>query len=257
MPELSPKEQDELFDFYVKEAKKPFSGWDFSYIENRMVTAPFTWSYSSKVLPAIRKANSVLDMGTGGGEFFSSLQPLPSISYATESYDPNLPVAKERLEPLGAKVVKPKNDENLPFEDNFFDLIINRHEYYSEKEVFRILKSKGLLITQQVGGTNDNMLRKLLTGDESGEYADWNVSSAVDKLRVIGFNIVEKDESFPITRHFDIGSIVYYLYAVPWEVPDFTVEKYIDQLREIHSIILKKGYLEVKSHRFFIKALKP
>lgn len=257
MTKLSSREQDELFDFYVEEAKQPFSGWDFSYIEDRFVTAPLTWSYSSKILPVIRKSNSVLDMGTGGGEFFSSLKPLPKISYATESYGPNFPIAKKRLEPLGVKVIKPENDENLPFENNFFDLIINRHEYYSENEVFRILKQNGILITQQVGGTNDNMIRKLLTGNEGGEYADWNVNSATDKLNDAGFTILEKNECFPIKRYFDIGAIVYYLLAVPWEVPDFTVEKYNDQLRDIHSMILRKGYLEAKSHRFFIQALKP
>ena len=257
MTKLSSKEQDELFDFYVEEAKQPFSGWDFSYIEDRFVTAPLTWSYSSKILPVIRKSTSVLDMGTGGGEFFSSLKPLPKISYATESYGTNFPIAKKRLETLGVKVIKPENDENLPFENNFFDLVINRHEYYSENEVFRILKQNGILITQQVGGTNDNMIRKLLTGNEGGEYADWNVNSAADKLNDAGFTILEQDEFFPIKRYFDIGAIVYYLHAVPWEVPDFTVEKYNDQLRDIHAIILRKGYLEARSHRFFIKALKP
>jgi SAM-dependent methyltransferase len=257
MNEDSSDEKINLFDFYVKEAEHPFSGWDFSYIEDRMVTAPFTWSYSSKILPAIRQVESVLDMGTGGGEFFSSLKPLPKISYATESYGPNFPIAQKRLEPLGAKVVKPENDENLPFDENFFDLIINRHEYYSESEVYRILKKKGLFITQQVGGTNDNTLRMLLTGNEGGNYTDWNVDLAIKKLQDAGLVILEKDECFPITRFFDIGTIVYYLLAVPWEVPDFTVKKYENQLRKIHSSILKTGYLEVKSHRFFIKATKP
>jgi hypothetical protein len=256
MSKLPSKDKDELFDFYVKEAEHPFSGWDFSYIADRKVTAPFTWSYSSKILPEIRKAESVLDMGTGGGEFFSSLKPLPKISYATESYEPNFPVAKKRLEPLGVRVVKPENDETLPFENNFFDLVINRHEYYSEKEVYRVLKNERKFITQQVGGTNDNSLRKLLTREERGEYADWNVNSAVEKLQAAGFTIMEKDECFPITRYFDIGTIVYYLHAVPWEVPDFTVKKYVKQLEEIHGHIENNGYLEVKSHRFFIKALK-
>ena len=257
MSKLSSKENDELFDFYIEEAEHPFSGWDFSYIEDRMVTAPFTWSYSGKILPVIRKVDSVLDMGTGGGEFFSSLQPLPKYSFATESYNPNFPIAKKALEPLGAKVVKHENDDNLPFEDEYFELIINRHESYSVKEIFRILKQEGLFITQQVGGTNNSELRKLLTGDGGSDYADWNVDFAAKELQSAGFTILEKEECFPITRYFDIGAIVYYLFAVPWEVPGFTVEKYVKQLKEIHSHMLITGYLEVKSHRFFIKALKP
>ena len=257
MSKLSSKTKDELFDFYVKEAAQPFSGWDFSYIKDRMVTAPFTWSYSSKILPVIRIVDSVLDMGTGGGEFFSSLQPLPKYSFATESYDPNFPIAKKALEPLGAKVVKHENDDNLPFDDEYFELIINRHESYSVKEIFRILKHKGMFITQQVGGTNDNELRKLITSNEGSDYADWNVDFASEELQSAGFTLLEKEEYFPITRFFDIGAIVYYLFAAPWEIPDFTVEKYVKQLKDIHSHILDFGYLEVKNHRFFIKTIKP
>src|SRR5437588_12148735 len=61
----------ELFDLLIAEVNPPFSGWNFSYITatGRMVEAPLTWSYTSKLLPMLRKAQSLLDMGTGGGEF--------------------------------------------------------------------------------------------------------------------------------------------------------------------------------------------
>ncbi len=36
---------------------------------------------------------------------------------------------------------------------------------------------------------------------------------------------------------YDVGAIVYYLKAVPWEIPDFSVEKYFDKLQEIHKLI--------------------
>ncbi|MBY8984630.1 MAG: hypothetical protein KGD65_06175 [Candidatus Lokiarchaeota archaeon] len=80
---------NELFDFLVSEAKHPFSGWDFSYINSRYMEFPLTWSYSSKVLPYIRTSESLLDMGTGGGEFLATLAPLPKHTCATEGYEPN------------------------------------------------------------------------------------------------------------------------------------------------------------------------
>ena len=76
--------RNELFDFLISEADHPFSGWDFSYISDRVVNAPLTWSYTSMLLPLIRKAESLLDIGTGGGEFLSSLVPLPKHTCATE-----------------------------------------------------------------------------------------------------------------------------------------------------------------------------
>jgi hypothetical protein len=79
-------QNEELFNFLVKEAETPFSGWDFSYIQGtgRLADSPLSWSYTSKVLMYIRKSESLLDMGTGGGEYLSMLQPLPQKTCASE-----------------------------------------------------------------------------------------------------------------------------------------------------------------------------
>ena len=74
---------DDLFEFLVSEAEQPFSGWDFSYLKNRLVEFPLKWSYYSKILPLKRRTESLLDMGTGGGEFLASLAPLPNHTCAT------------------------------------------------------------------------------------------------------------------------------------------------------------------------------
>jgi len=106
----------------------------------------------------IRNVDSLLDMGAGGGEFLASLMPLPIHTCATEGYEPNVSVARTLLQPLGVKVFRYEDDDNLPFDDEEFELIINRHESYSPKEVFRLLKPGGYFITQQVGVKNDSKL---------------------------------------------------------------------------------------------------
>ena len=166
-------ENKELFDFLISEAEHPFSGWDFSHIggTGRLCTEPLTWSYTSKILLKLRKIESLLDMGTGGGEYLSLLQPLPQKTYATESYEPNIPIAKKRLEPLGVKVCAIIGDDDLPFNNNQFDLIINKHESYNPKEVLRILKPNCQFITQQVGEVNDIGLNELLGADIDNDCA--------------------------------------------------------------------------------------
>ena len=64
------------------------------------------------VIPFMRDAATMLDMGTGGGEFLFSLHPLPKTVYATEGYKPNVPIARQRLEPLGVKVVYFEEDSS-------------------------------------------------------------------------------------------------------------------------------------------------
>ena len=132
--------KEELYNFLINEAERPFTGWDFSYINDRIVNDMLLWSYTSKIIPLIRKSTSLLDMGTGGGEFLSTLIPLPKKTRATEAYAPNLSIAKKNLEPLGVKVHFLADERKLPFETSEFDLIINRHEFYDPNEVFRVLK---------------------------------------------------------------------------------------------------------------------
>ena len=247
----------ELFDCLVNEANEKFEGWDFSYIEStgRMKEFPLSWSYRNKVTARMRKASSLLDMGTGGGEFLSTLSPLPEYTCATEGYEPNISIAEKRLKPLGVKVYRVCDDECLPFPDRTFNLVINRHESYSEKEVARILKDHGTFITQQVGGLNDREINEILGAPQS-QYYDWNLEIAVRRLKEAGLKITEQKEDIVKTRFYDIGAIVFYLKAIPWQVPGFTVEKYFEKLKYIYNQIQENGYIDFTCHRFFAIANK-
>ena len=252
---------NELFDFLVSEAEQPFSGWDFSYINSRFVEFPLTWSYFSKVLQLKKMSESLLDMGTGGGEFLASLAPLPNHTCATEGYEPNFSTAKKKLEPLGVNVVYCKN-ENLPFNNEEFELIIDRHASYNPNEVYRILKQDGIFITQQVGDNNNSKLRLTLTGSQASQSEseeEWNLVFATKELEGAGFEILERKEDITLTRIFDVGAIVYYLKAITFEIPDFTIKKYYNKLVEINEYINDNGYLDLhqNNHRFMIKAKKP
>lgn len=240
----------------LKETEKEFRGWDFSYIEEtgRMQSGMLSWSYGSIVIPYMKRVKRMLDMGTGGGEFLSKLQPyFPEKIIATEGYEPNIPIAMNRLKPLGVDVRQIFNDNELPFQDNTFDLIINRHESYSPKELRRILKDGGIFITQQVGGRDAIEINEIL-GAPMNEYFSWDLQFAVDDLKNNGFEILFHKEEFPPLRFYDIGAFVYYLKAIPWQVEDFSIDKYKGKLFEIHSFMKEKGYFEVKQHRFIIIA---
>ncbi|MBY9005990.1 MAG: hypothetical protein KGD63_04460 [Candidatus Lokiarchaeota archaeon] len=94
-----------------------------------------------------------------------------------------------------------------------------------------MLKPNGIFITQQVGDKNDSKLRLALTGSEKSENdTEWNLNFAKKKLKVNGFEIVDGQEIINSTRIFDVGAIVYFLKAIPWELPGFTVEKYYIKL---------------------------
>ena len=198
-------------------------------------------------------ATSMLDMGTGGGEFLSSLAPFELEVSATESYPPNIPIAKERLEPLGVKVYGLEHETQLPFPDDSFDLVINRHEIYDINEVKRVLKPQGIFLTQQVGGLNDQELIFDLTGNTLDDH-NWYLDTEVKTFTDAGFEIIKKAESFAFQQYFDVGAVVYYARVIAWLVPDFNIETYREQLGKIHNQIVDSGVYRCSSHRFVIEA---
>lgn len=251
-------ERQAMLDFWLAEAQRPFQGWDFSYITDtgRLRTAPQTWCYASEVLPRLRQAECLLDMGTGGGELLSLLLPLPRRSFATEGYAPSLSVARDRLGPLGVQVEAVLEDGVLPFASAEFDLVINRHASYVPGEVWRILQPGGLFITQQVGG-EDGWDLNMLLGARFNLDANWRLAAARSQLEAAGFEVLKAKEDFPRARFFDVGAIVYYLKAVPWQIEDFSVERYAEALYQLHYRIQEEGYLDVRDHRFVLTARKP
>ncbi|PFE03325.1 SAM-dependent methyltransferase [Bacillus cereus] len=247
---------DKLFLTLLENANTSFSGWDFSFITEtgRMKSELLSWSYGSMAFQLIQNAHAMLDMGTGGGEFLSLLRPFPSTIYATEGYTPNIPIAKKKLEPLGIKVVKVTDDNTLPFDDRQFDLILNQHESYSASEVKRILSPDGIFLTQQVGGLDCAEINETLGVPLNLEFTNWQLETALEEIQQSGYKVLQYKEEFPVQRFYDIGAFVYYLKAIPWQVPNFKTETYINELYKIHQIILQKGYFDVKQHRFMIKA---
>jgi SAM-dependent methyltransferase len=248
----------DVFEKLVDEAwKHEFAGWDFTFISGRMVETKPSWGYRTIVQERIRGASSLLDLDTGGGEFLFSLQPLPPGTCATEGYPPNVPIATARLEPLGVKVFNTHAAVQLPFENSSFDLVINRHGGILASEVYRILKSGGKFITQQVGDRNCLRLNEALQNKPEFTFSQWTLARAVRQLEESGFRIIGQKEEYPQAEFKDIGAVVYYLKAIPWQVSDFSIEKYYDQLAEIHNRIQEEGKFVVEEHRFFLEAQKP
>lgn len=234
-----------------------FTGWDFSLFGDRFTETAPSWSYRDIVSDLMATATDVLDMGTGGGEFLANLLPAAGRVCATEGYPPNVQVARARLEPLGVTVAAThtENNEDLPFADGRFDLVMNRHESFDGPELARVMMPGGRFVTQQVGGRYMLELNELL-GAPSPEYAEWDMATAVAQVSAAGFDVVESAEEFGDCVFTDIGAVVMYLRIVPWQVDDFSVDAYRDRLVGLHERIEREGSLRLRNHRFLVRATK-
>ena len=249
-------DRDSLKEEFKKIEKDEIIGWDFSKTNNYIVEEEIPWNYKDIINKYRKDGDILLDMGTGGGEFLISLNHPYNNTYITESYEPNIKLCKERLESLGINVNPINDDSNLPFKDNFFFIIINIHESYDIKEVKRILKPKGIFITQQVDYRDILSLSKKINKDFKTLFPDANMEKHLKNMNENGFEIIYNDEAFLDLKFLDIKAIIFYATSIPWSFPDFSVENKFNELLDIYTEINEKGYIKTEQGRFIIVGKK-
>ena len=248
---------DEMVETWKREEQQPFSGWDFSYLDNRMIEDQAPWSYSARTAELMRQASSVVDMGTGGGERLLKLREYwPLKVVATEDYPPNFRLATERLSRFGAQVVDvPLTDcDPMPFSDGEFDLVLNRHSGFNAREVARILAPGGSFLTQQVHGLWAYDL--IAAFDAKPKWPESTLQKYVPQLEAAGLTIEDTQEWSGRLSFTDVGAIVYYLRAVPWLVEGFSVETHLPYLLALEQRLERGDRLEFAAWKYLIEAHK-
>ena len=233
-------------------------GWDFSHIEGRYEEEnDLPWDYRQVVDFYRKPHHQLLDMDTGGGEFLLSLgHPHENLS-ATEGYEPNVQLCKEVLLPLGVDFREADAEKELPFEEDRFDLVINRHGSFNAREIFRVLKPGGMFITQQVGAENDRELVEMLLPGTPVPFPGQTLAQISKCFQKAGFCILDGQEAFRPIRFFDTGALVWFARIIEWEFPVFSVESCLAQLQAVQRIIDEKGFIEGRIHRILLAAKKP
>jgi SAM-dependent methyltransferase len=256
------------FDELVTEAMTaPFSGWDFSWLDRRSKTDPLPWDYSARVAALAGTARTMLDMGTGGGEALSRLPNHASRTVASEAWPPNVPVAGRRLMPIGIPVIqneaaRDNMDQDganeggrLPFRDGSLDLICNRHESFLAVEVSRVLVPGGTFVTQQVDYHDNDDLAQLLGIEMPEEPESW-IGVAERQVTEAGLVIEEAARADQRIRFDDIAAVVFYLKAISWSIPGYSLEKHRDRLRALYADASAWPVM-TSGHRFLLVATKP
>ena len=246
-----------LEEAWKKEEKSArIIGWDFSHIDGRYTQLDLPWDYKNIVEHYINDDMSILDYDTGGGEFLLSLNHPYSKTSATEGYKPNVELCSNKLKPLGIDFKECNNPSKIPFENEKFDAIINRHGSFDANELYRLLKKDGLFITQQVGEDNDRELVEMVIPNAKKTFSHLNLSEQIKVFEEAGFSIVESAEAFCPIRFYDVGAFVWFARIIEWEFPGFSVDNCLDSLIKMQKTIDQKGYVEGTVHRYLIVAKK-
>ncbi|MCL1820033.1 MAG: class I SAM-dependent methyltransferase [Oscillospiraceae bacterium] len=246
----------ELVKQWKAEEQFAFQGWDFSHIDGRWECPEPPWDYRSIVKSYLKDTDILLDMGTGGGEVLLTINHPYRNTYATEAYVPNYELCKKVLSPLGITVVQTYTDDKLPFENDFFDVIINRHESFDLSEVNRTLKRGGHFITQQVGNKNCCEFEQRLNSGFISHSSSHTINNYTDTLIEMGHQIIKTGEVQYSVKFFDVGALVYYAKIVVWNFPGFSVKTHTDKLFDCQKEIAETGFLQGTGHCFYIISQK-
>ena len=249
--------QTELKELWKQEERiAHVHGWGFSHIDGRCEETDLPWNYKTVIKQYLTDNMSILDYDTGGGEFLLSLMHPYSKTSATEGYGPNVELCRKTLLPLGINFKACDDPSNIPFPDESFDLILNRHDSFHANELYRLLKKGGLFITQQVGEDNDRDLVEPVLPNTSKPFPHFNLTEQKKVFEAAGFQILEEGEAFCPIRFYDVGAFVWFARIVEWEFPGFSVDNCFESLLNLQKKIDDTGCMEGTVHRYLIVAQK-
>ncbi len=232
-------------------------GWDFSHIHGRFEEEnDLPWDYEEIVRQYLRNDSNMLDYDTGGGEFLLSLNHPFDKTSATEGFKPNVQLCQEKLLPLGIDFKECSTPSKIPYNNETFDIIINRHGSFHAKELYRLLKKEGIFVTEQVGGDNERDLVEMVLPGTEKPFPHLNLKEQKRVFEDAGFHIIRAEEAYRPIKFYDVGSFVWFAHIIEWEFPDFSVDKCFQGLLKMQRMIDDKGNIEGTIHRYLIVAKK-
>jgi SAM-dependent methyltransferase len=244
----APQDDDSIESAMTGAFGERATSWEFAWLDGR--PGEPSWSYADLARNLARRSGALLDLDTGNGELLAELSPLPPHTVAVESWARNTPVARDRLAPLGVTVLT-----ELPGGEDEFDAVLSRHGRLPAADLARLLRPGGRVLSQQVGSDDLAGLNAAL-GAPPAHPRPWNAQVAACALEAAGLDVIDVREERPAWAFRDVGSVVRQLRDLPWQIRDFTPERYAAALDRLDSFIRVHGELTVAAHRFLVQAVR-
>lgn len=141
----------------------PRRGWDFSRMQTEREPVP--WDYMEVVPNYLTPRDTVLDIGTGGGEKLLALSQHFGRGVGVDPDPEMIQAARENGAGQAKVTFEAMAAEALAFPDASFEVVLDRHAPIDVSEVVRVLKPGGYFVTQQVGTQNmGNICEEFGTG---------------------------------------------------------------------------------------------
>jgi Methyltransferase domain len=221
----------------------PRDGWDFSRMN--VLRQPVPWDYEDVVRRYLRPADTVLDVGTGGGERFVSLATSFGRGVGVDIDAEMISAAQQNSTTDRISFVV--SNERLDGVAGHFDAILNRHAPLDLRAVLAHLTRNGYFVTQQVGERNMANVRAALRQPPISGAA---ITAA--GLRLIAF--LEYDVEYVVR---DIESLVFWLTALDLRHADLDGAAALADVTGLNQILRdnvdNRGFV-TNEHRYLVIA---
>lgn len=184
-----------------------------------------------------------------GGEYVSSFEHLPPITYVVEAKDDE---AEKKLADYSVKVTKLTSEGKLPFKDERLDVVVNELSNYDKYDLYRVVKPGGYIVVNQMGSDNYKELINIFLPFKL--HGRWDRESGCQTLSDIGLEIVDSVEEHGYIRFDTLASFVQFMKGIT--KGDVSQDRFMNFYSQVLKQIKEKNYFELTTHRFMVIARK-
>jgi len=233
------------------------TGWDFSRM--RTEREPVPWDYLEVASRYITLKDTVLDIGTGGGEKLLALTRHFDTAVGVDPDPDMVRAARKNGSAYPNVVFTEMGAEELGFPDASFDVVLTRHAPIHVPEVVRVLKPGGHFVTQGVGANNMASIRQAFETGSNTQY-DEDHRTRLDAFAERGCRIVATGAYDVRYWVKDIQSLIFWFKAIAGanEVPEgFSIDRDWQTVQRIIAAHGTPNGVLTNEHRTLLVVHKP
>ncbi|MEK7159844.1 MAG: methyltransferase domain-containing protein [Patescibacteria group bacterium] len=250
---------DDHYDSFYKKSSKKFKKYKF-HGHGKLVAGekPNFFEYLKRFAD---KTFRVLDLGCGSGELTLKLSPFFKEIVGIDPFVDYIKSAEKLKKETDIKnvIFKVADGKNLPFEDEYFDIIFSSRSPLSAnidfmRESFRVLKKGGLMVEETIGEKDKIELKKIFGRGQGYPTQETKLESVQKLLKQSEMKLIESKYFMFYQVYPSINEVAEILERAPI-IPGFDKTKDQSHLEEVNRKFNNKG-IKLSSHRLFWVAKK-
>ncbi|WP_142826400.1 class I SAM-dependent methyltransferase [Planococcus soli] len=207
------------------EAIGKVNGWNFSHL--RVSADQADWDFNNEVINRCNKRDSLLDIGTGGGENLLEIAHSVERAIGIDLSGAMIESAKDNLKRSRQDNVRfiQMFSKDLRFPEDSFNIVTSRHAPFDSFEVAKVLKKGGVFLTQQVSEGDKQNIKNIFGRGQSFTETDGTLKEKYrTDLKDAGFSKVQSYDSNVLEYYERPEDLLFLLRHTPI-IPNFGQDK--------------------------------